>query len=357
MASPAGMAKLDSLNSFFYERMVAVAGEIFQAVKETFSEYQLELQRSKRENLYLRNMLAEVSINTASESQQSHAGEAEALCQNTTHGLLDSGSSVFQVKLELSALQQNPEPQQPVEEPPSCPSPYAVTTCNQEEPPPHPFMVKSLNAEEKRGGDCSLMDSTSRAEAWSSQAISSDDSNLVPMQPEQEPAEDHLLSIKDVRDIKDEPVVEPYPQCEDPYNDFNHLSSHLQMHTTDRLLYCAICGKPFRYERVLKAHMVVHQKERPYRCELCGKCYSYAHVLKIHLRTHTGERPYHCRYCGKTFNQKGHVKGHERIHTGEKIYSCSVCGKRFTWLGQGKEHLRIHHDQVATIIRKIKSSC
>ncbi|XP_072522113.1 uncharacterized protein [Salminus brasiliensis] len=345
MASAAEMAKLESLNSFFYKRMMAVAGEIFQAVKDTFSEYQEELHRSQRENLYLRKMLAEVStsINSGSDShiQPSHAGVTSA--QNTSHP--DSGSSVVRVKLELSAVQQDPEPEQPVKDRSSCPSPYAIIACGQEESPPRCFMSKGLNAEEKRG-DCSQTDSTSGVEAWTSQAISSDDS----MQSERGP-ENCLVAVKD---IKDEPDAETYSQGEDSYSEF---TPHIESHTTDRLLYCEVCGKPFRYDRVLKAHMVVHQKERPYRCELCGKCYSYAHVLKIHLRTHTGERPYHCKYCGKTFNQKGHVKGHERIHTGEKIYSCSVCGKRFTWLGQGKEHLRIHHDQVATIIRKIKSNC
>lgn len=66
MASAPEMDKLESLNSFFYERLMAVAGEIFQAVKDTFSEYQLEMHRSKQENLYLRKMLAEVSLSSGS---------------------------------------------------------------------------------------------------------------------------------------------------------------------------------------------------------------------------------------------------------------------------------------------------
>lgn len=42
---------------------MAAAAEIFQVVKDTVSQYQEEIDRSKQENLYLRKMLAEVSIN------------------------------------------------------------------------------------------------------------------------------------------------------------------------------------------------------------------------------------------------------------------------------------------------------
>ncbi|XP_066529110.1 zinc finger protein 675-like [Hoplias malabaricus] len=345
MASTDEMTKLESLHSFFYEKLVAVAGEIFQAVKQAFSEYHEEIYRSKQENVYLRKMLAEAGINDGSDSRQSRAEGVSF--QNSKHGALDSGNSVVQVKLELCTTQQDAEPQTPAKYPSSCPYPYGVTAHSQE--PPESFSVKAVNTEKEKG-DSSPLVSSSRLETCNSLVASSDDSTSASMPSESGPEN---LSVV----IKDEPDSKPYFQCKDVFSDLTPLSSQLQSHAADGLLNCEVCGKPFKNDRLLMAHMVVHQKERPYCCELCGKCYSYAHVLKIHLRTHTGERPYHCRFCGKTFNQKGHVKGHERIHTGEKIYSCSVCGKLFTWLGQGKEHLRIHHDQVATIIRKRKSNC
>lgn len=57
------MAHLETLNSFLCDRLMAAAAEIFQVVKDTVSQYQEEIERSKQENIYLRKMLAEVSIN------------------------------------------------------------------------------------------------------------------------------------------------------------------------------------------------------------------------------------------------------------------------------------------------------
>lgn len=57
------MAHLDTLNSFLCDRLLAAAAEIFQVVKDTVSQYQEEIDRSKQENIYLRKMLAEVSVN------------------------------------------------------------------------------------------------------------------------------------------------------------------------------------------------------------------------------------------------------------------------------------------------------
>uniref|UniRef100_A0A8B9R6Y1 C2H2-type domain-containing protein n=1 Tax=Astyanax mexicanus TaxID=7994 RepID=A0A8B9R6Y1_ASTMX len=276
------MAKLDSLNSFFYERMVAVAGEIFQAVKETFSEYQLELQRSKRENLYLRNMLAEVSINTASGKPQFH--------------LHPDCSSVFQVKLELSALQQNPEPQQP--------------------PPPHPFMVKSLNAEEKRGEHEAL-----QINSFISISLMPCDSQLVfnnssvVLNPSL--GSPHVEGVK----VKD---THSCPYCNTAFDDLSQLASHLECHKYTDPYLCQICGKRFTRRVNWKKHMIVHQ----------------------------GLRPFQCKFCGKGFNQKCHLTEHERVHTGEKPFSCSVCGQRFTQFNHVRKHVRIiHRDKLQTMER------
>lgn len=57
------MAHLETLNSFLCDRLMAAAAEIFQVFKDTVSQYQEEIDRSKQENIYLRKMLAEVSIN------------------------------------------------------------------------------------------------------------------------------------------------------------------------------------------------------------------------------------------------------------------------------------------------------
>lgn len=65
------MNNLDSLNTFLTERLMTVAGEIFQVFKEAFSEYQGEIERIKQENRCLREALAEI-YNSVQERAGTH---------------------------------------------------------------------------------------------------------------------------------------------------------------------------------------------------------------------------------------------------------------------------------------------
>lgn len=65
------MNNLDSLNTFLTERLMTVAGEIFQVFKEAFSEYQGEIERIKQENRCLREALAEI-YNSVEERAGTH---------------------------------------------------------------------------------------------------------------------------------------------------------------------------------------------------------------------------------------------------------------------------------------------
>lgn len=61
------MTRMESLNSFFMERLISVAGEIFEAVKLAVSEYQDEIKRIKQENFRLREKLTELSCEEQTE--------------------------------------------------------------------------------------------------------------------------------------------------------------------------------------------------------------------------------------------------------------------------------------------------
>uniref|UniRef100_A0A0E9XGN8 Uncharacterized protein n=1 Tax=Anguilla anguilla TaxID=7936 RepID=A0A0E9XGN8_ANGAN len=56
------MTKLQILNSYLTERLMVVAQEILDIVKETVSEYQEENARTKRENESLRRRLREFGL-------------------------------------------------------------------------------------------------------------------------------------------------------------------------------------------------------------------------------------------------------------------------------------------------------
>ncbi|GAA6093341.1 zinc finger protein 561-like isoform X1 [Tachysurus ichikawai] len=306
------MAKFEYLNTFFTERLLALAGELFQVVTDVITEYQEETDRTKQENIYLKEMLTAERLANGRDGSSYQAVTEEL--PNISHGPLDTNSSVIQVKVELSTTKQD------TVSPESINDPSTATT-------PHFFSGKITD--EEINNDCLHNNSkfTIKSEPRDSQIIISDDSNPA-MQSE---------SIIDCnfKGLSDD-------QCSDP-------SSHdtLQSVTAEKNV-CQYCGKPFLTHGQLKRHMVVHQKDRPrpYRCDLCGKCYSYAQVLEIHRRTHTGERPYHCKFCGRRFNQKGHLIEHERIHTGEKPFSCPICGKRFIQSSQVRKHVSYHHPAV-----------
>ncbi|XP_062842679.1 zinc finger protein 135-like [Trichomycterus rosablanca] len=323
MNSLSTMEDVEFLNSLFTERLLVVAGEIFQAVKDLIIKYQEQTECTKQENIYLRKMLTAQHFHNA-QDQTTQAFSQEL--PNITHEALEINSSVIQVKVEDSTMHQNIKPQQSLNNPSVCTSSSAVTApCDFSEQP----TSDGINNNCLDNKPAMLI----KSEPCNSQIISEISSPVV--QAASGTTENHL---KDLRDNHDSNLSS---KCQ-------MINDSLQSQTSESVCYCEYCGKPFQHRADLKMHLVVHEKERPrpYRCDLCEKSYSYAQVLEVHRRTHTGERPYQCRFCGKRFNQKGHCKDHEKIHTGEKPFSCSICGKRFIHSSQVKKHIIHNHPSV-----------
>lgn len=61
-STPQNKATIDSLNAFIHQRLTNIAGEICQVFQETLAAYQEEINHSKQENVYLRKMLAEITV-------------------------------------------------------------------------------------------------------------------------------------------------------------------------------------------------------------------------------------------------------------------------------------------------------
>lgn len=62
MASATQKRQIDSLNAFVHQRLTNIAGEICQVFQETLAAYQEEINHSKQENVYLRKMLTEITL-------------------------------------------------------------------------------------------------------------------------------------------------------------------------------------------------------------------------------------------------------------------------------------------------------
>uniref|UniRef100_UPI0037E89DBB zinc finger protein 8-like n=1 Tax=Semicossyphus pulcher TaxID=241346 RepID=UPI0037E89DBB len=95
-----------------------------------------------------------------------------------------------------------------------------------------------------------------------------------------------------------------------------HLAKHTQIHTSEKLFICEVCGKTFRHGNSVAAHMRIHSEEKRYRCRICGKDFRHVGNLNVHTRIHTGEKPYSCPVCGKKFSRNYLMTKHMAVHTG-----------------------------------------
>ncbi|KAG9260542.1 zinc finger protein 226-like [Astyanax mexicanus] len=342
------MAKLEFLNCFLKERLIAAAGEIFQVVKETLCEYQAEIDRTQQENRYLRDMLE--NINTSEEERRgaelqtcggsgsrsvSEEQRTAAVYINkvppdiqpsitddskTSQGPRDS-EPMIQVKLELCAVQQELEPQQP-----------ETVAHNQEAMSSVP--EKPMDIEEKEQCNGLPMDHIPiKSELYDSQAAYSDNScDLSAAQREQEGI-DYFEVDEDDLGLRSGYRL---------YSSLADRPSHSQSELTDSLFYCKICNKPFKTYLWLEKHLVSHNNEERHVCGVCGKRFKQLQTLESHINNHTKERPYCCQFCGKGFSQRSHVKDHERIHTGEKPFVCPVCQRSFVQRSQLMTHIHTH---------------
>ncbi|KAG9260533.1 oocyte zinc finger protein XlCOF6-like [Astyanax mexicanus] len=325
------MSRLEYLNSFLTERLMAVAGEIFEVFKDTVSEYQGEIARVVEENRCLRKTIADIHTSTAQPRADSRTSSVDGVKEHGSNPEpLDSEPSVIQVKLELATLKQECEPQSSLNNPYTCTSDLENSTCSSEPAPGLSDKPVVLDENEDRGRHSdpglSVKAETARYRAFSSGTTSS---------AEPQTGEDVDLQAGD------EQTNMACSYCGRIFEEASQLASHLQGHMV--MFSCEECGKPCKTKGALRTHMIVHQKERPFSCTLCGKAYSCAKVLNVHLISHTGERPFGCGYCEKRFKLKSHLKEHERIHTGEKPFCCPVCRRGFSRSNAMKIHLRTHH--------------
>ncbi|XP_026791069.3 gastrula zinc finger protein XlCGF26.1 [Pangasianodon hypophthalmus] len=280
------MSHLESLNRFLTERLMTVAGEIFQVFKDAFSDYQGEIERIKQENRCLREALAEI-YNSVQERADKH---------NLNQKALNTDISLIQVNLELASPKKC-DPQQ---------SQSHAHTCTSKPEK----LAEDLDPESSFSEKPGLRDENEH-----SSSLHTGSSVTVKVEPCDSPAvfSAEVKNEAEVDQARDQQEPLSCTYCDQTFTELPQLASHVQTHMA--LFTCEICGKSFKQKGTLKTHMIVHQKERPFGCG----------------------------YCKKRFKLKSHLKEHERIHTGEKPFSCPVCRMCFTRSNPMKIHLRNHH--------------
>ncbi|KAB5536927.1 hypothetical protein PHYPO_G00112940 [Pangasianodon hypophthalmus] len=327
MASTTQQRQIDSLNAFIHQRLTNIAGEICQVFQETLAAYQEEINHSKQENVYLRKMLAEITLDRTDrlDAPTSQADGFPPEKQNSSQAPMDPETSVIQVKLELSTTQQDLElPKQ------SCPTlacslewsdraeeshrDISDEQRSQADVVPVPLKQPNFNQEPQNCDPSQIrvkLEPLTGHEKAESQEQSNNASSFSssPVRTASRQEQPHSFSVKTVNvlakkghgsttastiavsskpetwnctgfssdisstpgkseiqfepSIKDEPVSHPTSQYEKPSNDISRLKSRLPSHVPYRPLYCDVCRKTFQNEWQLKRHLLKHQNNRP----------------------------------------------------------------------------------------------
>ncbi|XP_077459248.1 uncharacterized protein LOC144075761 [Stigmatopora argus] len=321
------MTKLEMLNVFLNDRMTAAAQEIFGAIKDTFLEYQSEIQRSQKENERLKRLL-NVAVQRLLQpeaplvqSQDHHIFEFER--GDIVQPQVKKERTLTDVPSECMHVERDPK-----EEP--CghfetqlwsaslfPKNVCGTHTGSSPLPSQPDTQKDLDNEEQFRASSS---SSTQTVILDGKDCHSDSCGLA--------ANSHTTTQKDLSESKGDQVKVPhYASRKQSVNSLKlkHMksikspSSRTSHPTIHRWHSCKECGKSFSFACQLEVHTRWHTKEKPYSCTVCRKSFTTVSMLKRHHRIHTGEKPFRCHVCGKCFNQSAHLNTHFRLHTREPV--------------------------------------
>ncbi|KAG9260534.1 myeloid zinc finger 1-like isoform X1 [Astyanax mexicanus] len=363
------MSRIEHLSSFFIERLMSVAAEIYEAVKDTVSDYQREIELTKEENHRLRKLLEEISLSAREEPGDPDTDLQPSRPEPSPEKLdfyqrpLPSNSSVLQQKLELTSVKQEPESQQlPPNDVSASASPCAKSVHGEE------FTCLSDTWTSHADGMLHEPQNASQGLQDTEPSLKQGKLELATMQEDPHPQQKHVGQSSSVSrksldvegrkgdclyrnpvliiklepcDLKKPQSSKPSPNTAETCNPvLEPISTHVEMTNA------APAAVPSAEEAVSSSGV----SDNP----LITRVWS----LNMH-NTRTDkedlyhiERPFLCESCGKRYKQKKHLKDHQRLHTGDRRFSCSVCGMRFFWTKQVKVHIQRHHKrQEATVLR------
>ncbi|XP_067288057.1 zinc finger protein 200 isoform X3 [Pseudorasbora parva] len=270
------MMGLEYIYSFMIKRMMTVADEIFDSLKDSIIEYEQEIERLKQENCSLRSR-------TCSGAETCHDTQRDGGLQGPTTSEL----SEIQVKVEVATVMSHA----PLNQTSSIISPLSEAVTGQE-----PHQCLSLLPEirlkkEDSGGTDTQSSVTVKSELCDNQASESNSSAV------QSGSVCHV-------ELK---LAEQEPSSLDIETFEEVLQKTRRKHQN---ALCKICSKSFRNNGNLRKHMLVHQNERPFCCSSCQSRFKTKSSLKEHERLHTGDYRYSCPRCGRGFSRSNHVRKH-----------------------------------------------
>ncbi|XP_055635748.1 zinc finger protein ZFP2-like [Toxorhynchites rutilus septentrionalis] len=169
---------------------------------------------------------------------------------------------------------------------------------------------------------------------------------------------EHLMSHMKLHSEK----IWSCPECKKQFRRLDKYKDHQKIHQNDRTFLCVYCGKDFPTTKYMNRHLQTHMKEKvqkpeeEFECEVCGKKMKYKSNYTNHMKTHGPEHTkqikadpdappkkiYLCSICGRNCGSSSNLTVHMRRHNGQAICSCSVCGKGYPRKADLVMHMRRH---------------
>ena len=157
--------------------------------------------------------------------------------------------------------------------------------------------------------------------------------------------------------------------CGKVFKKKGNLTSHLSVHSNERLYECLVCNKAFKRKSHLKEHIRTHSDERTFVCSICDKSFKQSSSLSGHmsthskktehkcLSTHSKKTEHKCLTCNRIFMQKRGLASHLRMHTREHSYVCFVCQRMFNQVSDLQSHMGTHtSDGAKAFVRRLSAT-
>ncbi|KAI2659280.1 Zinc finger protein 282 [Labeo rohita] len=256
--------RLEFLYSFLIKRMMVVADEIFDTVKDSLTEYEKEIERLKQEN-------------------------CNALRTGVLQVPVGSELSEIQVKMEVATVMSH----EPLAQAPFIISPLSEEVTRQETS--QCLLPEVMLKNEDSGGTDPQSSITVKSEPCDNEA---GESNSAAAQ-----------SGSDCHTELPVPERDPSSVLHD-LETFEEVLRRQRQRQKCQNALSKIHSRSFRKTGHLQNHVSVHQNDRPFCCGLCGSRFKMKFNLNEHERIHKGDYRYSCPKCGRGFSRTNHVRNH-----------------------------------------------
>jgi len=152
----------------------------------------------------------------------------------------------------------------------------------------------------------------------------------------------HVTRIHDALEFKC-----PIEDCEYSFGTEDRLKNHLKRshYAPEKTLECSECPYKTANQDTLKWHMLRHTNAGAHPCTFqgCNRTFYHSTVLKRHIRVHHEEsNPFECKICGKKFKYNQSLRRHEMQHGEERPFMCEICSDTFKVKKNFRNHQKVH---------------